>query len=85
MYPHAGELMRRLLDHGTIPQRAAEGRLYLDGVKPPDELLAEARARRDDLRELLAATCVDCGAPLPAGNLYRCTECVAEAYREAGT
>jgi hypothetical protein len=83
--PHAGDLLRRLLHLGVTLTLIGDRRLRVGGRRPPDDLIAEVRQHRDDLIELLDLDCVDCGAPLPPGNLYRCHACVATAYREAGS
>jgi hypothetical protein len=85
MTPYAGDLMRHLLDAGVTLAIIAGGRLHLGGRRPPDALLAEARERRDELIALLSLPCVDCGAPLPAGHVYRCDAYVTQAWRETGS
>jgi hypothetical protein len=84
MTPYAGDLMRQLLDAGVTLAIIAGGRLQIGGRRPPDALLAEARERRDELSALLSLPCVDCGAPMPAGHVYRCDACVTQAWRETG-
>lgn len=40
-----------------------DGHVELAGARPPDPLLAELRARRDDIHALLAGNCAACDDP----------------------
>jgi hypothetical protein len=62
---------------------AASGRLQVDA--PAGALTAADREvlaqNKSALLALLDARCLDCGAALPLGNLYRCPPCTAAAWR----